>query len=262
MSGNGKKGLWLALAISVFVVVVLGAAFFLFAPSKSAQTSPFDMKGKAEAKAENPSDYLEGQQGITGDTPATQTTTTNASGDIIILYGDQSASGGQTSGAQQTATPAPKTTQVTSPSATPSLSTQQTSSTGQSSSSGVKTQSPAVVSPPKTTTTAPEAAKTAPKTTTTTATAAPKATPPQESKPSSGSYWIQAGSFRTKSGADSLMGELQKKNIQAKISVKDIDGKSYYQVKAGPYASREDAKKWLKTVVAVPGVSPEAFVTQ
>jgi len=261
MSGNGKKGLWLALAISVFVLVVLGAAFFLFAPSKSAQTAPFDMKGKAEAKTENPSDYLEGQQGITGDTPATQTTTTNASGDIIILYGDQPS--GQASGTQQTGAPASRTTQVAPPSATPSPSAGQTSSVGQSASSGANAQSPAVVSPPKTTTTVPQTAKPAPKPAATTATtAAPKSTPPKESAPSSGSYWIQAGSFRTKSGADSLMGELQKKNIQAKISVKDIDGKSYYQVKVGPYASREDAKKWLKTVVAVPGVSSEAFVTQ
>ncbi|MCE5257066.1 MAG: SPOR domain-containing protein [Spirochaetaceae bacterium] len=232
MSGNGKKGLWLVLAISIFVLIVLGAAFFLFAPSRSAQATPFDIKGKAEPKPENPSDYLAGQPGMTSEAPATQTTSTNSSGDIIILYGDQSGS--------QPATPTTRTS-------TPSSSTQ----------------SPAIVSPPTTATTVQPAAKPAAKPATTTTTVAkPKTTTSQAVKPASGNYWIQAGSFRTKSGADSLLSEFQKKNISATISIRDIDGKSYYQVRVGPYTSREDAKKWLSTAKSVPGASAEAFITQ
>jgi len=43
--------------------------------------------------------------------------------------------------------------------------------------------------------------------------------------------------------------------------MKEIGGRNYYQVKVGPYASSDEAKKWLSTVKAVRGASQDAFVT-
>jgi len=254
MSGNGKKGLWIALAISIFVLIVFGAAIFIFAPSKSAQATPLDLSGKAQAKAENPSDYLQGEPGVTGDltvspppsesgtTPSAtgQTTTTNSSGDIIILYGDNTKTN------QTSSSPAQGQAAATGATSQPAQSTKTTQT---------------VVTPPPVT----------PTKTTTTSTPQKQATEKPIAKPSvkpaatsatSGGYFIQAGSFRTKSTADSLLSDLQKKNLQGKVSVKDIDGVSYYQVKVGPFSTRDEAKQSLKAVLAVPGVSAQAFITQ
>ncbi|HOV93733.1 MAG TPA: SPOR domain-containing protein [Spirochaetales bacterium] len=259
MSENGKKGLWIALAISIFTLIVFGAALFIFAPSKSAQATPLDLSGKAQAKAENPSDYLQGEPGVTGDltvspppsesstTPSAtrQTTTTNSSGDIIILYGDNTKTN------QTSSSPTQGQAAATGATSQPAQSTKTTQT--------VVTPPPATppsVTPTKTTTTS---------TTEKQATEKPIAKPsvkPAATSATSGGYFIQAGSFRTKSTADSLLSDLQKKNLQGKVSVKDIDGVSYYQVKVGPFSTRDEAKQSLKAVLAVPGVSAQAFITQ
>ncbi|GAB6276797.1 MAG: hypothetical protein SAMD01599839_13370 [Rectinema sp.] len=49
--------------------------------------------------------------------------------------------------------------------------------------------------------------------------------------------------------------------MTAIIAMKEIGGRNYYQVKVGPYASSDEAKKWLLTVKAVHGASQDAFVT-
>jgi DedD protein len=280
MSGNGKKGLWVALAISVFVLVVLGAAFFLFAPSKSTQATPLDLSGKAAAKAENPSDFLQGQPGTTGDltvqAPSSelstsqpsgvQTTTTNSSGDIIILYGDNTKSGqsGQSGQSGSSAVSAPlgksESSQTAEQPAQTIVTPPKTTTTSQNSAPAPAATKP-VAKPAAKPAASPSGASSAP------ASAQPAAPTPKTTavaQPSSGagSYFIQAGSFRTKSTADSLLSDLQKRNLSGKVAIKDIDGVSYYQVKVGPYATREEAKKSLPSVVAVPGVSPQAFVTQ
>ncbi|HNX73054.1 MAG TPA: SPOR domain-containing protein [Spirochaetales bacterium] len=264
MSGNGKKGLWIALAISIFVLIVFGAAIFIFAPSKSAQATPLDLSGKAQAKAENPSDYLQGEPGVTGDltvspppsesgtTPSAtgQTTTTNSSGDIIILYGDNTKTN------QTSSSPAQGQAAATGATSQPAQSTKTTQT---------------VVTPPPVTPPPVTPPPVTPTKTTTTSTPQKQATEKPIAKPSvkpaatsatSGGYFIQAGSFRTKSTADSLLSDLQKKNLQGKVSVKDIDGVSYYQVKVGPFSTRDEAKQSLKAVLAVPGVSAQAFITQ
>lgn len=254
MSGNGKKGLWIALAISIFVLIVFGAALFIFAPSKSAQATPLDLSGKAEAKAENPSDYLQGEPGVTSDLTVSppvsesstapsatgQTTTTNSSGDIIILYGDN------TKANQTSSSPSQSQTATTQPISQPAQSAKTTQT---------------VVTPPTVTSPKPITTSTPQEQATEKAAAKPKVKPAPTSA-TSGGYFIQAGSFRTKSTADSLLSDLQKKNFQGKVSVKDIDGVSYYQVKVGPFSTRDEAKQSLKAVLAVPGVSAQAFITQ
>ncbi|MCX8013073.1 MAG: SPOR domain-containing protein [Rectinema sp.] len=74
-------------------------------------------------------------------------------------------------------------------------------------------------------------------------------------------YWIQVGSFSSKPVADKLHEEFTSRGMTSIVSKKAIGGKTYYQVKVGPYASMEEARKWIATVKAVPGTSPDAFVT-
>ncbi len=237
MSDKTKKIVWLSVGISFFLLVVAGAAFLLFLPSPSNSAAPFSLTGKSEPKSKAPQDYVANLPVST-----METTTTTKSGDIIIVYGngDSTATTIQApvpSSAPNTtsAQPAPVTTTiVVAPPAPKSIATTTTTVAKQPQ-----------ASPPSATT-----AKTT-ATTTTTAT-----------KPASSDYWIQAGSFSSKATADKLKEAFQERGMVAVITVKDINGKSYYQVKVGPYPSRDEAKKWIQTVKSVPGASAEAFVTQ
>jgi cell division protein FtsN len=238
MPEQSKKWLWIALSASAFALVVIGAAFIFFAPVKSSSPVPFDIRGNAEPRKQEPGEYLANE-------PPGMVTTQTTSGDIIIVYGNNPES---------TQTPSATSTTLAPTNVTP--------------------KSPAPTSAVPTTTLPPAQPKatatTIKVTPVTTTVPKPTATPTTVKKPqapvaasSSGSnFWIQAGSFKVRESADSLKAAFAQKNLAAVIVVKDIDGKSYYQVRVGPYVSREDAKKWLTNVRAVPGSSQEAFVTQ
>lgn len=212
MPENSRKFLWLAAAVSLFALVVIGAAFFLFAPGKSAVQVPFDLKGKAEPRQESPQDYL-------ADAPAAPVTTqTTSAGDIIIVYGNDPSAPAATPPAE--AKPATTTIYV-SPAAKPVTTT---------------------VAKVTTTTKAPVKAAPAP-------------------QPATGDYWIQAGSFSVKDNADALKTAFVNKSLPAVITVRDIDGKSRYIVKVGPYPSRAEANKWLSAAKSVKGAE-QAWITQ
>lgn len=230
---NSRKFLWLAAAVSLFVLIVVGAAFLIFSPGKSVNQEPFDLSGKAEERQENPQDFL-------ADAPAEPSTTqTTSSGDIIIVYGND----------QNGAAPAP------APSAKPATTTIY-----------VEPAAPATPAAPTTPTTVkpavtaskPAAAPVAKVTTTTKAPVAKAAPAPQ---PATGDYWIQAGSFSVKNNADALKSTMAGSSLPAVITVKDIDGKSRYIVKVGPYPTRAEATKWLPKVKSVKGAE-QSWITQ
>lgn len=240
MSDKTKKIVWLSVGISFFMLVVAGAAFLLFLPSPANSATPFSLTGKSEPKSKAPQDYV-------ANLPAStmETTTTTKSGDIIIVYGNGDSTTTTIQAPVQSTTPnttsaqpAPVTTTIViaPPAPKPAATTMTT-----------------VVRQPQTPPTSSTKAKTTATSATTTTTTA---------KPVSSDYWIQVGSFSIKATADKLKEAFQERGIVATITVKDINGKSYYQVKVGPYPSRDEAKKWIQTVKSVPGASAEAFITQ
>lgn len=242
MAENTKKFLWLAAAVSLFVLVVAGAAFFIFAPGKSKTEVPFTALGQPEARRDSPQDYL-------ADAPADMTTQTTRGGDIIIVYGNDS--GSSTTLPPAESQPAPTTIYV-SPTTTlppPAAAAPQPAPTPQP---APKAAAPAAPSPKpavKTTTTVAKAPAA------TTAKAAPAA------PASTGSYWIQAGLFSVKGNADALKAAFVAKGLPAVIQVKDVDGKSHYIVKVGPYPTKTEAGKWLASAKAVKGAE-QSWITQ
>jgi cell division protein FtsN len=124
-----------------------------------------------------------------------------------------------------------------------------------------------VVPPPSTptpstpATTQKQATPTPPSSPTTTSSAPKSSTAAPKPAPSSTEYWIQVGSFSEKATADKLKEEFTHRSMTAIIATKVVSGRNYYQVKVGPYASVEEAKKWLTSVKAVPGSSQDSFVT-
>jgi cell division protein FtsN len=244
MSEQSRKVLWLALGVSFFALIVVLAAFFLFSPRKGDAGAPFSINGKTEARQENPSDYL-------ADAPQDSLTTqTTSAGDIIIVYGNEPPNPENT----QSSSSSP-TTIVVSPS-TKSISPASSTPAASAPAVSAKPASPTTTTLPKpTSTTVAKPAATKP------AAAAPVAPAATKSAPASGDYWIQAGSFSVKSNAEALKSLFEQKNLPVAIQVKEVDGKSRYNVRVGPYPSRAEASKWLSAAKSVKGAE-QSWITQ
>ena len=259
MSEQSRKVLALALGVSFFALIVVLAAFFLFSPGKGDDSAPFSIGAKAEPRQKNPSDYL---ANAPQDSMNTQTT---SAGDIIIVYGNEPSRPGDA----QASSSSP-TTIVVSPS---------TKSASPTPSAAPTTLAPATASPaPAATSSAPAAtgggakatSTTQAKTTVTTAAkpspakspaTAPSAAATVKDAPVSGDYWIQAGSFSVKNNADALKALFEQRKLPVSILVKEVDGKSRYTVRVGPYPSRAEASKWLSAAKSVKGAE-QSWITQ
>lgn len=247
MSDRSKKLLWIAVAVSGFALIVLLAVFIIFPPNQLSESKPFDLTGRSPAKEISPNDFSafpsiviqssegEGQASSTSKDEKTEPQKPQ-SNVIIVPAPSSSQKTAETpsqpieSQSQKTAV-APKTSQTSQTSQTPAQSSAKTSpATTPSASSTQKTTQPT-----------------------------PSAAPKTDS--SSTEYWIQVGSFSQQDTAEKLRSEYITRGMTAIIAQKDVGGKTYYQVKVGPYASSDEAKKWLLTVKSVKGASQDAFVT-
>ena len=61
-------------------------------------------------------------------------------------------------------------------------------------------------------------------------------------------YWIQAGSFSSRSRAESSGKLLAQKGLANLITIKTVGGKDYFRVRMGPYPSKAEAEKFLAWV--------------
>jgi DedD protein len=66
-------------------------------------------------------------------------------------------------------------------------------------------------------------------------------------------YWVQAGSFSTKVHADGVKETLASKGITSIIENRDLDGKTFYRVRIGPYTSQNEADYWLALIQTLDG---------
>jgi DedD protein len=66
-------------------------------------------------------------------------------------------------------------------------------------------------------------------------------------------YWVQTGSFEAKVRADNVKESLGAKGISSVIEVRDINSKTMYRVRVGPYTSQDEAKYWLELIQSIDG---------
>jgi DedD protein len=66
-------------------------------------------------------------------------------------------------------------------------------------------------------------------------------------------YWVQTGAFSTKIRAEGAKDSLASKGITSIIDNRDIDGKTWYRVRVGPYMSETEANYWLALVKSIDG---------
>jgi DedD protein len=85
------------------------------------------------------------------------------------------------------------------------------------------------------------------------ATSTPVAKSVADSSKKNNNYWVQTGAFSTKVRAEGAKESLASKGITSIIDNRDIDGKTWYRVRVGPYMSENEAKYWLALVKSIDG---------
>ena len=58
-------------------------------------------------------------------------------------------------------------------------------------------------------------------------------------------YWIQVASFTSISHAEDVLDQLKEKGLSPVITSKTVKEDTYYRVRIGPYANKDEAEKFL-----------------
>jgi DedD protein len=66
-------------------------------------------------------------------------------------------------------------------------------------------------------------------------------------------YWVQTGAFSAKIRAEGMKDTLASKGITSIIENTEVDGKSLYRVRVGPYTSENEASYWAGLVKSIDG---------
>ncbi|MDR0598238.1 MAG: SPOR domain-containing protein [Treponema sp.] len=80
---------------------------------------------------------------------------------------------------------------------------------------------------------------------------APKAAPSQSR--AQDNYWVQTGSFSTVARAEAVKDTLASKGITSLVENRDVQGKTYFRVRVGPYTSKNEADYWLALIKSIHG---------
>ncbi len=228
-----KKVLWTVLSVVMVLIVVSGITLALVYPRGASQGAPATVAAVAPPRTAAPDEYVRAIEPAPVPTTPMAATEPSTGSDIIIVYGEK---------------PAASTLPEPGVPATGTIGNQASTTTAS------KPYTPAPATAPVTGTTKPAAASQAAPTS-----AKPAAKAPTTVKVSE--YWIQAAAFTSRSRADDLQRELASKGLSTLITVKDLDGISWYRVRIGPYQSESEAKGWLKQILPISGCS-EAYVSK
>jgi DedD protein len=85
-----------------------------------------------------------------------------------------------------------------------------------------------------------------------TSTPAAKPSAPAKTKKTN-DYWVQTGAFVAKVRAEDSKELLASKGITSIIENSEVNGKTWYRVRVGPYTSENEAKYWLALVKTIDG---------
>jgi len=142
-------------------------------------------------------------------------------------------------------------------------STSSTASSTSSSSTASSASKPAAVAAPAATTTSKPATVAAPAATVAskpaTTTASVVAAAQTQAKPAStqtkvyNDYWIQTGAFSTIANAEGVKATLSSKGITSIIENREVEGKTVFRVRVGPYISQNEANYWLALIKSING---------
>lgn len=248
-----KKTLWIIAASGVFLLVVIGAALLLNAPSSSApatasittvDTTP--VTAKVEEPVITPVETTSSDTALDSNTLAFQSLESGEPAESAPLA-NQSAEALDES-AKIAAAPANTTIELNTKT---SSNVTATSRAGQealsnagskSSASTIYTGNPGTSAASKSVASAP--AKTPAKKV--------AAAPAKKAPALSSKYWVQAASFTSKKSADNARATLDDNKIPAEVfTYKDNKDKLFYRVRVGPYTTKSEAEYWKTRVCKI-----------
>jgi cell division protein FtsN len=74
-------------------------------------------------------------------------------------------------------------------------------------------------------------------------------------------YWIQAGSYKSRTRAETLYSKLTGLGIGGTIQTRDLEGVMWFRVRIGPYTNMAEAQKFLDTVKTIDGLE-KSYISQ
>jgi len=236
-----KKVLWTVLSVVMVLIVVSGITLALVYPRGASRGAPATVAAVAPPRTATPDEYVRAVEPVPVPAAPVAAAQPSAGSDIIIVYGEK---------------PASATLPEQGLRATGTASSQTSTATATATATATTTKP---YTPAPATATVPGAAKPA-----AASQAAPSAVKPASKAAAPvtvSEYWIQAAAFTSRSRADDLQRELASKGLSTLITVKDLDGISWYRVRIGPYQSESEAKGWLKQILPISGCG-EAYVSK
>jgi len=66
-------------------------------------------------------------------------------------------------------------------------------------------------------------------------------------------FWVQTGAFSTVTSAEGVKETLASKGIKSVIENRDVNGKTMFRVRVGPYTSKNEADYWLSLIKSING---------
>jgi DedD protein len=66
-------------------------------------------------------------------------------------------------------------------------------------------------------------------------------------------YWVQTGTFSTIARAEAVKDTLSAKGINSLVENREVQGKTYFRVRVGPYVSKNEADYWLALIKSIHG---------
>jgi DedD protein len=238
-----KKLLLVAVSVGVFLVIVMGASILVFSPrpaeiqrAASFQTTQPIQPGSPPQPASVDAADMARNSGELQGLQSPPASATASQENVFYFMGDPDQIVERTTENNETrvviSVPKP------SAAAVPALPPRQTAAPAPSA-------SPAPPAPAGRTNTTPAAApKSAPR---------PAAKAPAPPAQTFNDYWVQTGSFSTRVRADGVKETLASKGIASIIENRDVEGKTFYRVRIGPYTSQNEANYWLSLIKSIQG---------
>jgi len=273
-----KKLLLVIISVGVFLAIVIGAGMLVFAPGRKAavpseamsygspsftrtQDSPVGQAKQADGLTSpatvDAAEWARNPAPVAGlQTPPATTNTTR--GDVIIIYGERAVatdianSGSSKPAATELGADGNVRIQIPAPISTTIPVVPAETVRQQETITSVPTKSSAVRS---SVSEKPKAVKTV-----ISESKAVKASSSIKPASATDEYWVQTGAFSTKARADGAKETLGVKGIASLVETKDVNGKNYFRVRVGPYASKKEAEYWLSLVTTIDGFG-ESYVS-
>lgn len=255
-----KKTLWIIAASGVFLLVVIGAALLLNAPSSSApatasittiDTTP--VTAKVEEPVISPIETPEANSALDSNTLAFQSIEAGESLEEVPAAKQEVEPLAKNESAEKEVAAAPSQTTIELKTKTSSAVTA-TSRAGREALSNAETKSSAstIYTGNPGSSSASKSVASAPAKKNYSSTKKVAAAPVKKAPVLSSKYWVQAASFSSKKSADSARATLDDNKIPAEVfTYKDNKDNLFYRVRVGPYTTKSEAEYWKTRVCKI-----------